>query len=191
MAENAKEIERRLRGAGFSSEIIKAAWPKWWSSEAELSPAALNDLKFSLSRKLGLSASSLFDEGHTVFVWKGMAKFKGLSTFSETEQRILTNFGVSVANLLLKCLDPANPVPFDRVAPAQIRKGLLESGAPSMNLPYLFRFLHKVGIPIAYVRRFPLDAKKMTAMAIRVEQRFAILLSKDQPYAAPGGPNSG
>ncbi len=79
MPANSEKIEKKLKQLGLSKEVIKAGWPDWWSEEAEFSPSALNDLRFSLSRKLGLSPSSLFDEGEPKFMWPGQAKFKGLT----------------------------------------------------------------------------------------------------------------
>lgn len=185
MADNATTIESKLRKLGLSEQAVRAAWPKWWSSEAELSPSALNDLKFSLSRKLGISATSLFDEGDAVFTWKGIAKFKGLTTHTEAEQQILTNFGLAVAKPLLKCFDATASVDFAAISPDRLRYELLSDGAPAINQRYLLRLLTLLGVPVVYLRVLPLEAKRMSAMAVRVGDRFAILLAKEAAYFAP------
>jgi hypothetical protein len=185
MADKSADIENKLLSLGLSRDVVRAAWPKWWSAEAELSPSALNDLKFSLSRKLGISPSSLFDEGDAVFVWKGAAKFKGLAAHTDAEQQILASFGQALAKPLLRCFDASTAADVTSISPEDLRRALLEQGAPAIDQRYLIRILAVLGIPVVYLRVMPLNAKRMAAMSVRVGDRFAILLAKEASYFAP------
>jgi hypothetical protein len=42
-----------------------------------------------------------------------------------------------------------------------------------------------LGIPVIHLRVYPLSAKRMSAMSVRVGNRFAILLARDAVYPAP------
>ncbi len=185
MAATTTKIKNQLRDLGLSHEAVQAAWPTWWSEEAERSPSALNDLKFSLSRKLGIAPASLFDEGNAVFVWQGEAKFKGLTTETGADKEVLTSFGMSIARLLLLAHEARIGQPIDGLPAVDLRSALLNAGAPHVAISHLLRLSRSLGIPVAYLRVFPLETKSMTAMTVRIGDRFAILLGKDAMYSAP------
>jgi hypothetical protein len=53
-----------------------------------------------------------------------------------------------------------------------------------VGLAELLSLCWGLGIPVVYLRVFPLDAKRMTAMVVRANDRFAILLARDASYPA-------
>src|SRR5690606_19629689 len=61
-----------------------------------------------------------------------------------------------------------------------VRRRLSASGP--IGLPHLLTFCWAIGIPIIQLRVFPLAAKRMCAMAVRVQDRFAILLAKESRF---------
>lgn len=185
MPEKTEEVKTKLKSLGLSNDVVQAAWPVWWSDDAEKSPSALNDLKFSVARKLGISPSSLFDEGDATFVWQGDAKFKGLRARSIVEQNAMIAFGHSVTRLLLTAVGrPA--AQFDQGASAiEIRSSILRSGAPYVTLADMLALSWAAGIPVIHLRVFPLEAKRMAAMTVRLDERYAILLGHDSQYPAP------
>jgi hypothetical protein len=176
-------IERKLKGLGLSDDVIHAAWPTWWSEEAEFSSSALNELRFSLSRKLGISPDSLFDEGNATFLWDGPAKFKGLDAETDSEKAALVSYGSSVGRLLAQA---ANPSQYQIARPSaqELRKLILESGAPFVRLVDVLGLCWALGIAVIQLRVFPLTSKRMTAMAIQHKGRFVILLGRDSNYPA-------
>src|ERR1700744_5232149 len=90
---DAKSLRKSLRTAGFSQSAIKAAWPDWWSDDADASTSAGPELRFSLSRKLGLDPRSLLEDDLPKFVWTDKTKYKRLSAESQFEQEALASFG--------------------------------------------------------------------------------------------------
>ena len=185
MGEVTTNLEKKLADTGFSRDVVRAAWPTWWSTSAEKSPSALNDLKFSVARKLGISPSSLFDEGDATFVWKGQAKFKGLTARDEKEQQVLASFGQSIAKLLLLCRKDDGYSSLEGVDPFLLHAAILGTGRPSVAIPDLMALSYSMGIPVIYARVFPLKAKRMTAMTVRAGRGYAIILARDSMYPAP------
>src|SRR6266478_1051876 len=93
--EHARRFRQRLRGFGFTDPAIDAAWPSWWSDEAESSFSAQTELRFSIARKLGLEPRSLLeDETEPRFIWRDEARFKRLSGESDLERAGITSFGM-------------------------------------------------------------------------------------------------
>lgn len=78
MDRDSKALVKELKDAGLSDHAINAAWPTWWDDAAASSPSARAELRFALSRKLGLSPQSLLGE-RVEFVWQDEARFKNLT----------------------------------------------------------------------------------------------------------------
>jgi hypothetical protein len=175
-----KRLYAELRRAGLSDQAINAAWPSWWSDDVSTSRSAQAELRFTLARRLGLSSKKLLGE-RVDFVWKN-ARFKHLSTESASEQDAITSFGTSIGKLLIRA------TPSDRVlgslAALELREAILEND-PHVNLMNLLVTCWSIGVPVIHLRIFPLDAKRMHAMVIEDDGRYAILLGKDASYPAP------
>jgi hypothetical protein len=178
---SAKDLRWDLRALGLSDAAIDAAWPEWWSDAAEPSTSARSELRFSISRKLGLDPKSLLND-EPRFVWKDEAKYKRLTTESEIERAAIVSFGASVGRSLLSAT-AAVAAPL-ATSPGTYRDLILRHD-PYVTLPSLLTLCWTLGIPVIHLRVFPLRAKKMSAMIVRVNGRFAILLAKDANYPSP------
>ncbi|MGH9462334.1 MAG: hypothetical protein ACRD1X_14025 [Vicinamibacteria bacterium] len=182
--EGARSLRARLRGFGFSKAALDAAWPYWWSSEADASTSARAELRFSLARKLGLDPRSLIDESaEPRFIWKDEARFKHLAGESEREKAGLTSFGVALGALLVAAAPP--PAGDDTRSPGRLRNLILGERRPYVRLLDLISLAWSLGIAVIHLRVFPFPQKRMAAMTVRVGDRFAILLGKDSMYPAP------
>src|SRR5437588_12250307 len=63
-------LRQKLLHLGLTRQAVDAAWPAWWSEEAEASASARVELRFSVARKLGLDPRSLLeDPSQPRFVW--------------------------------------------------------------------------------------------------------------------------
>lgn len=183
MRESATDFKARLiRRTGLSGSVIDAAWPDWWSGAAEASPAARAELRFSLARKLGLDARSLLTDGEPRFVWDDSARFKGFSGDPCSERPVLASFGTALAQMLLQ----ATPGPSvdEGVSAAGLRHMMLAE-RPNIGLVEMVMTAWALGIPVIHLRVYPLGAKRMSAMSVRVGDRFAILMARDAVYPAP------
>lgn len=186
MGEKVENVKKKLKSVGLSDEVVRAVWPSWWSEDAETSTSALNDLKFSVARRLGLAATSLFDEGDATFVWHGAPKFKGLTSRTQLEKSALNAFGSSIGHSLIMGAEEQSENQSGRLADGvEVRASILRSGAAFVELGELVTLSWALGIPVVHLRVLPLNAKRMAAMTVRLGDRYAILLCRDSGYPAP------
>jgi hypothetical protein len=181
-----KELKDRLDALGMNPDVVDAVWPAWWSDEAEGSASARTELRFGVSRRLGIDPRSLLGaDEEPRFLWGGReARFKNFSGANEVERTGLTSFGRAVASILLQ----ATPLASAGIigTPAQrLREAILSGGRQFVDLQSLLTVCWGVGIPVIYLRVFPWSAKRMAAMTVRVGDRSAILLGRDSEYPAP------
>jgi hypothetical protein len=180
MGPSEKRLRTQLRRAGIRKAAIDAAWPRWWTEAAEASASARNELRFALSRALGLDPRALVGGDRVAFAATVSARFKALTAAGAGEQDALASFGQSLARLL-GAARPASPPA--RVAARRLRSFMLDHGIiPSFQS--LVALCWSVGVPVVYPEVLPLDAKRMHAMAAGQEGRFAILIAvRDSLYA--------
>lgn len=182
MPDNAQRFKTRLAQAtGLADSAISAAWPEWWSDAADASPSAVAELRFSVARKLGLDPRSLLEDEQPRFVWDDSAKYKNFKGDADRERPAITSFGTSVGRMLIK----ATPdyIPVEGIEAAGLRQSILAK-KPFVSLLELLAFLWGIGVPVIHLRVFPLSAKRMCAMAVRVRGRYAVLLAQDAQYPA-------
>jgi hypothetical protein len=182
LRENADILRQRLKRVGLSDPAIEAAWPTWWSDDADASTSAKAELRFSLSRKLGLDPHSLLeDRTEPRFVWHDVARFKNLRGETNVERAAITSFGAALARVLTSATAPAPSIVGS--AAADFRAAILD-GQPFVRLLDLLSLCWSAGIPVAHLRVFPWSQKRMSAMTVEVGTRSAILLGKDSLYPA-------
>lgn len=175
-------LHRKLRHMGLSEPALQAAWPAWWSDDAEASPSAVTELQFSVARKLGLDPRSLLDSSDAPkFLWKDEARFKHLTGESDTEVSAMTSFGSALAKLLAGAVTDSE-VGEDLTA-LDLRQLILRN-ARFVGLAELLQVAWALGIPVVHLRVFPCERKRMAAMAARGGGHDSILLAKDSNYPA-------
>jgi hypothetical protein len=179
MALSERQLRRELREAGIARDAIKAVWPEWWSAEAKGSLSATTELTYTVARRLGLSPRALFD-GSPQFLWHDSTKFKNLGTTTDREQAILASFGTAVGRCALNATLPGVSPILDAES---IRDAILRQ-ARFVDLAQLLTFCWQTGIPVIQLRVFPLQRKRMQAMTVKVNERYAILLGYESEYYA-------
>ena len=181
-SESERDLRRRLKAIGLSQGAITAAWPQWWSDDADASPSARLELRFSVARKLGIDPRSLLDaEGAPRFIWRDEARFKHLSGETDAERAAISSFGRALGALLVSATSSAANV--SEVDASSLRNLILGS-QPFVRLADLLSVCWSIGTPVVHLRVFPRPQKRMAAMAVRVGERGAILLAKDSRYPA-------
>jgi len=176
-----ERFRTRLKRVGLSDSAINAAWPDWWSDDADPSSSARLELRFSVARKLGLDARSVLDEeGVPRFIWKDEARFKHLSGETDLERAAISSFGRSIG-ALLTASSPVGQFSLIGASAATLRDAVLRSQS-YVRLVDLLSLAWSSGIPVAYLRIFPAVRKRMAAMAVGVGDRHAVLLAKDSMY---------
>lgn len=181
MALSSDQLRIELRRVGIANAAIDAVWPQWWSSEAESSLSATAELTFTVARRLGLAPRELLD-GEARFVWRDETKFKHLSAAATDEEAALSSFGSAVARAALQGVTgPESRSPSTAI---EIRAALT-AGAPFVDILGLLSLAWGLGIPVIYLRLFPLRQKRMHAMTSAVDNRAAVLLGRSNSYFAP------
>lgn len=176
---DAKSLRRQLRAAGLSSSAINAAWPDWWSDEAETSKSARTELRLAVARNLGMAPQQLIGE-RVDFVWRDRARFKHLGADGDSPLAALNSFGVSVGRSLIQATDSVGEL--TGLPAAELRAMLLGMGAP--DLPGLLTVCWAVGVPVAHLRVWPLAQKAMHAMVVGQSGRHAIMFNREVSYPA-------
>jgi hypothetical protein len=180
-----QRLRTRLRSLGLTNAALQAAWPRWWSDEANESPSARVELAFSVARRLGLDPRSLLDDSNEPqFVWQEEARFKHLSGESDLERAGISSFGRAVAATLLEAT-PRSTVSIAGADARSVRAELMRTGVPYIELGDLLALGWGAGIPIVDLRIFPWQRKRMAAMTARVRDRWAVLVGRESVYPAP------
>lgn len=173
-------LTEELRSAGFSRSAIDAAWPSWWDESLAQSPSGRAELRFAIARRLGLRPQPLLGE-RVEFIWNDEARFKHLTAADEVDKAAITSFGMAIGRALLQAT-PAGP-DLDAIAATRLRSALLAS-RPYADLGGLVSTCWALGIPVIHLKVFPLEAKRMHAMVVRANGRFAILLGHNARFRA-------
>lgn len=177
------QLRSRLRRLGLSSAALSAAWPRWWSSEANASPSAQTELAFTVARRLGLDPRSLLEEDEEPrFLWRAEARFKRMSGETDLEREGIVSFGRAIAALLVEAGPDADATVQGATA-ADLRAGVL-TRSPFVGLPDLLGLAWAAGIPVVDARVFPWDRKRVAAMCVNVGDRSTVTLVKETRYPA-------
>jgi hypothetical protein len=171
---------------GYPRATVDAVWPEWWSAEAEDSLAAQTELRFTVARRLGLRPTTLFDGDAPEFVWQHEAKFKGLTALDDRERAAITSFGQAFTQTLLPAVAaPTKGPSLVGLSAEELRASIMDQPGSVVDIESLCVLCWALGVPIVHLRVFPLPAKRMAAMAVRVGDRFAILVGRDASFPAP------
>ncbi|KIU26064.1 hypothetical protein SR41_16650 [Sphingomonas melonis] len=170
-----------MRKHGFDARAISAAWPRWWTDAAETSASARNELRFAISRALGLDPRALVEGDQVRPTVEAGVRFKGLGARDAEERAALVSFGQSVARLLVAA---ASDEAATRALPAErLRRFLLGHGVVP-DFQALVAICWKLRLPVVYLEVTPLRRKAMHAMAAGGRAREAILIAQhDKLYA--------
>ena len=181
--DSAAQLRAQLKHLGLADPAIEAAWPRWWSDDAEASPSAQAELRFGVARRLGLDPGSLLADDEPRFLWREEARFKRLASENDVEQAGIASFGRAVASALASVATPSQ-VDLSGWTAQDLRGRLLKAGRPYVALEDLVVLSWSFGIPVVHLRIFPWAQKRMAAMTVRVGKQSFVLLAKDALYPA-------
>jgi hypothetical protein len=107
-------------------------------------------------------------------LWRDDTKFKNLGTQTDNEEAALASFGVAAGRAVLAATPSFQPLP---TLNADALRAVLLRGVQFVDGAQLLSFCWSIGIPVIQLRVFPLTSKRMHAVTVRVEDRYAILLA--------------
>ena len=178
MATATNRIIERLVDAGFSQDFVRASLPDWWDPD-DTSSSAKTLVSLLLAKRLSLDPETLLDDGVPVgFLHTGNPKFKHMRLAPGARRDVLVAFAQGVSRIVLGELQdvPARLAPKD---PAEIRNAILKSGSQFVSFGDVLVACWSLGIPVLHLRLFPARTKGVTAIAVRLGQRHAILVARE------------
>lgn len=182
MSDTRYKLNRELKEAGFSKDAIDAAWPSWWTDEAEDSPSARAELRMAISRRLGLSPRSLIGE-RVEFFWENSARFKHLKVHDSNERSAIASFGIALGRDLISATPNLTNLDLTSVSALDLRRSILQK-QQYVDLRSLITVCWSFGVPLIQLNIVPLEAKSMHAMVVEFRGRHAILLARKVRYPA-------
>ena len=166
-------LYNQLLTVGIPKKYAKKVLPEWWDDQIAATEAGLQQAQLYFSRAFNLDLNSLKDTGITPSFHNVEHKFKLNKNVSEFDVTVSAHYVTAMAKIALKAVaKPYQPIPKD---PAALRAQLLENNE-FVSLKVLLIYCAEIGIPVLHIKDVP--GKKMTGLAIRVNNRFAIVLSK-------------
>lgn len=170
---------QRLLDAGFSEELVQASLPAWWSLEEVGSPSAQTLLALLLARRLGLDPESLLDDNVPIgFLHTGPTKFKHLRVNTGPQLDALTAYAQGVARITFAAMGPVSAETTIPTASA-LRHQVLASGRDHVGFGDVLSICWSLDIPVLHLRLFPAKTKGITAAAVRIGKRYAILVARE------------
>lgn len=170
-------LYQRLGHVGISPHFARRALPSWWDDSIASVPSGLQQAALLFSRAFNIDVSSL--EEDCVRFRAVEHKFKLNKDVSPKDVSASAHFATAIARLALTALPmPPAPMPTD----ASIIRADILSTFESVGLGGLLDFCRRFSVPVIHIKSFP--GKKMTGLAIRVADRYAVILghSKHPAY---------
>lgn len=166
-------------GAGLSEELVRASLPDWWDQHDPQSPSSNAMVSLLLARRLSIDPETLLDDGVPVgFLHAGPTKFKHMRLAPGDRCDALVAFAQGVTRIVLSMMPAggARALPSDA---ATLRAAILESGSSFVGFGDVLTLCWSLGVPVLHLRLFPARTKGVTAMAVRLRDRHAILVARE------------
>lgn len=163
----------RVIETGIAREFVRRAMPVWWEDSIAETPAGLQQACLYLAQAFNLDPRSIFSGDAEVRFRTVERKFKLSVNMNEADVAPSANYAAAMARLALAAfMTDSGPISRD---PVEVRKAILSEGGV-VNLERLLAWCGRVGIPVIHIADMP--GKKMLAVAIRNNGKFAIVLSR-------------
>ncbi|MEW6563326.1 MAG: ImmA/IrrE family metallo-endopeptidase [Pseudomonadota bacterium] len=163
----------RLGSVNIEQAFAKKVLPEWWDNKIAVQPAGLQQAQLFFSRAFNIDIRSWSEASESLRFRSVVHKYKRNQGKSEAKVIVSAHYANAMARLALQ----ATPVEFSAVNenPVELREYLLRHH-DCINLNVLLSYCAEIGVPVLYIEKMP-DVK-MDGLAIRFEDRYAIVLSK-------------
>ncbi len=181
-SKRANLIFSKLNEAGFPESCVRHLLPSWWDDRISENPAGLAEFNLAVSRNLGVDVEGLSaDKPRIVFRLPGIQKLKRSIRYTEADLTPAVSVAISAARVAVQAArNPYTPLP-----PAhELRQAILDNGARYVSLKALLRVCWDHGIPVLHVSQFPDGMPKMDGLAVVVNDRPAIVISKITKFSS-------
>lgn len=166
-------LYNQLSTVGIVKSFAKKVLPEWWDDEIALSASGLQQAQLYFSRAFNLDIASLQASQTQPKFHVVERKFKLSRNVTDEQVSVGAHYVSAIAKLALQAMNQnTHNIPSD---PSQLRSIILERYS-RVDLASLLSYCNEVSIPVLHIEKLP--SKKMTGLAIRINGRFAIVLSK-------------
>jgi hypothetical protein len=184
MASNSDRLVNRLLDIGLSKEMVDMCLPEWWVSEDYESPSARTLASLLLARRLSIDPTTLLDDEAPVgFLHTGVSKFKHMRLADGARRGALVGFAAGVGRILLSLVESADGGQAAPADPLVLRRALL-GGRPFVSFGDVITACWSLGVPVLHLRVFPAQTKGVTAIALKLAGRHAILVARESGFDA-------
>ena len=182
IAENSMQpLFKKLQNTGFDSKFVKSLLPDWWDDSIANTPSGFQQASLLLGRLLAIRPDSLWTEsGNAVFALPENRRFKHRVNVETESLDVACALAFSAAKIVQSGMDPLQAkitIPDARI----LREELLKN-SKWIGFSELLNYCFSVEIPVIYLDRLPVKAKKMDGLAFDCHGRPMIVLTKRQKH---------
>lgn len=162
-----------LQGVGIPKAFARKVLPDWWDDSITSSDAGLQQAQLYLSKAFNLDIASLANQEAPPRFRQVVHKFKMNKNVDEERLAASAHYATAIARLALQATAASyTPPPAN---PNELREQILQT-VQCIDLSALLGWCKAAGIPVLHIERLP--GIKMAGLAIRMHDRFAVVLSR-------------
>ncbi len=181
---NIKNIYQSLQNYGIDKKFIQdIILPVWWKDEIANSKIGYFQTASLISKNLGIDVSELINTTNSVALKRpANIKFKSSRNVTINTTDIWPN---SLAVKISETIDQlySTPLMYLPKNALEIRNSIIERYG-KIDLNNTLEYLWSSGIPVLHVPVFPKEVNKMDGMAVNLNGRPIIILSKNRRHDA-------
>jgi Zn-dependent peptidase ImmA (M78 family) len=162
-----------LKTVGISKAFARKMLPDWWDDSITSSNAGLQQAQLYFSKIFNLDIASLASQEIPPRFRQEVHKFKISQNTTEARVTASAHYATAMARIALRGI--GSPYLAPPVNPNELHEQILLS-SECVSLSSLLEWCRTAGIPVLHIEKLP-DIK-MTALAIRIDGRFAVVLSR-------------
>lgn len=174
---------QQLSRAGYPRNYIKRFLPDWWDNSLIRTSAGALQFALILRQRLGLQVD--FRPDGTIAIASGApaARFKHRIDTEESELTLAANLGLALAKTALHAVKPSyRTLSSD---PLVVRENCLNNSTETLvSFESLLELCWNHGIPVLFLNYLPKGSKKVTGMAVSINDRPAIILGFNHRQSA-------
>lgn len=180
---SAKGAYAALGAAGFPSAYVKRSLPDWWDNALLKTSAGALQFATILKQRLGVEVRFAPNGEMLVLSGSQRARFKHRAATHESELHVAATIGLALARLAIFSTKTAYQ-PLPTTAKSLASDVLSWSGQDTVGFENLLDYCWSRGVPVLFLKELPKTSKRVTGMAVQVDQRPAIVLGLNSPQNA-------
>ncbi|MGD1007108.1 MAG: ImmA/IrrE family metallo-endopeptidase [Ignavibacteriaceae bacterium] len=179
-----KDLYQTLKIYGIDKKFTKEILlPDWWEDEIADSQTGYFQAASIIAKNLGIDIAGLINKVEIINLKNpAQIKFKYPINLSFNQKDIWPN---SLASKVSEIIEQLYDTPFKKISNdvLNIRSSILNQ-YKIVNLRNTLEFLWSSGIPVVHIPVFPKEINKMDGMAVNLDGRPIIILSKNRRHDA-------